>query len=1053
MFGATRRGSGREHELALRFFHACEDGDYEGVMEILSGDDERSSAKKMINAQDAEGRTGLALAAEANHSLTALLLIRLGARVDIHDKRHKIALTYAVQRRNVTLVLAMLSALCGLAGTAGREIDAHLTRREGTQLYAILGEMDAVKVGRATSLLFLVNPENAILTLVRGSTAASDKALLVKGRSPSRFFELERAARLLDKAIAALLHHLPMLIIPRTREEIEHLEELTERAKIARKESLREATLAPKKEVPPSPKENSPVRGLTRQATGALHSLEGTGHGLAEFSTVLKKRVTTSLTGSTESGLAAVSQEGKKAVYSRRELIKCLLKNSQVIEVAVRYEYKAFFALPAIMNYLEDQWGGALVERQRELDETQRHKDKAHDTKFAKGIHVGSRVRHEKHGEGLIVARLKDGRMHVEFDCGETHNYKKEAVMNKLTLIETDEEQRDEDEDPGVGATELMAAFPLFLLQGFVLWLPLAVYPPLAEWLRKRARTRYLLEVPSLKFFSSFVSDITLFISLTFLAQPKYYTLLGWKPWQGDETLTLFAPAHFVLAGSICFNEWRQYILSKLEILSEFAEIVSKTRVTSCNGVFVMVSATLDMLYDMGSIEVLEFCDLFGPLFACASLLNFILSSSDIKPQFLSLSLLLLGVRLLRVVSMNQTLGPLILMINKMFYDVYTWLIVQVTFMLGFASAFYALAGDPETFHPDGPDFNLADHDDMCDLLTISLQQDLDDNIFLGSAKAWLKGFLMLAETMLLQEAPLECMRAHSANPATAGFLLMLFQLFTAVLMLNMLIAMMAKTFDRIHGETASNFNFLRAQTITTWVGQHPSPPPFNLLVAMYAPIKLVMAFVDRRKTERENQQLKKLGLATYENRAARPPAHFLLTNDFKDEQHVRNLARHVSQYVREAEEDKTEKLEAERMARLERVEGTLEHVLARTEDAFRFLKGYASINGYRPEDSAAEAGTGGEVGQQPAEEGQQHDDGSVTSATAPSPATVVLPTKVVPPVSEEEKLWGEPPQRQRTRRRSTRHRAGSDRSTLSRTATSDVTLTSLATLTAYYKT
>ena len=33
----------------------------------------------------------------------------------------------------------------------------------------------------------------------------------------------------------------------------------------------------------------------------------------------------------------------------------------QAIEVAVRYEYKPFFAIPSVMNYLEDNWAGVLV--------------------------------------------------------------------------------------------------------------------------------------------------------------------------------------------------------------------------------------------------------------------------------------------------------------------------------------------------------------------------------------------------------------------------------------------------------------------------------------------------------------------------------------------------------------------------------------------------------------------------------------------------------------------------------------------------------------------
>ena len=38
-------------------------------------------------------------------------------------------------------------------------------------------------IGRATALLALVNPEVVMITLIRGSTAARDKALLVEHRS------------------------------------------------------------------------------------------------------------------------------------------------------------------------------------------------------------------------------------------------------------------------------------------------------------------------------------------------------------------------------------------------------------------------------------------------------------------------------------------------------------------------------------------------------------------------------------------------------------------------------------------------------------------------------------------------------------------------------------------------------------------------------------------------------------------------------------------------------------------------------------------------------
>ena len=58
---------------------------------------------------------------------------------------------------------------------------------------------------------------------------------------------------------------------------------------------------------------------------------------------------------------------------------------------------------------------------------------------------------------------------------------------------------------------------PAFLLQGVLLWIPLALYPPLAEQLKQRGGARYYLEVPCLKFFTSFTGDMLFFASLTLL--------------------------------------------------------------------------------------------------------------------------------------------------------------------------------------------------------------------------------------------------------------------------------------------------------------------------------------------------------------------------------------------------------------------------------------------------------------------------------------------------------------------------------------------------------
>jgi hypothetical protein len=52
---------------------------------------------------------------------------------------------------------------------------------------------------------------------------------------------------------------------------------------------------------------------------------------------------------------------------------------------------------------------------------------------------VGTRVRHEKHGPGMVTQLLYDGRTRILFDSGINHRYKAASVM-KLTVISSKEE-------------------------------------------------------------------------------------------------------------------------------------------------------------------------------------------------------------------------------------------------------------------------------------------------------------------------------------------------------------------------------------------------------------------------------------------------------------------------------------------------------------------------------------------------------------------------------------------------------------------------------------
>ena len=60
---------------------------------------------------------------------------------------------------------------------------------------------------------------------------------------------------------------------------------------------------------------------------------------------------------------------------------------------------------------------------------------------------------------------------------------------------------------------------------------------------------------------------------------------------------------------------------------------------------------------------------------------------------------------------------------------------------------------------------------------------------------------------------------------------------------MNMLIAMMARTFDNVFDAQELNYQFLLAQTVLTWRTQPTMPPPFNVLRIPYHILKAI-AFV-----------------------------------------------------------------------------------------------------------------------------------------------------------------------------------------------------------------
>lgn len=421
---------------------------------------------------------------------------------------------------------------------------------------------------------------------------------------------------------------------------------------------------------------------------------------------------------------------------------------------------------------------------------------------------IGAIVEHPKHGRGVVEHfLLVDGvdRVRIAFDNGSTHRYDSKSVK-KLTLVDAGPDEQQDREMHTLSFFGVMLYAPSFILQALLLWLPLSIWPPLAKRLKNGGHEWYLLEVPCLKFYACFALDLCFFVSLTLLSQASGYAPDGHRQLIELYGLRGLVIMHICWCVGILIHEYTRFFSSKWAELADLKEgfvslwmkEVSVTYV--CNNSLTLLGTILRI------DQLVDACDLFGPLLALIALVNWGLQlqlESDSRlavpqPSILAFSLLLFGWRLLRVMMMISGMGPLILAVNSMIGDVMRWLLVQITLILGFTAALYALFGSPnESVRTIGDAYPYKGYPyvHVCETITLGSNQ-VSDGEYPTRTGPWNTLLLMLwhvTEMFLSTEADMACMRQHTDDPVSGSLLLMLFQIMSAILMINMLIAMMVQ--------------------------------------------------------------------------------------------------------------------------------------------------------------------------------------------------------------------------------------------------------------------
>jgi len=180
-----------------------------------------------------------------------------------------------------------------------------------------------------------------------------------------------------------------------------------------------------------------------------------------------------------------------------------------------------------------------------------------------------------------------------------------------------------------------------------------------------------------------------------------------------------------------------------------------------------------------------------------------------------------LWLRLQRVLLVFSRFGPYTFMVFVMIDDVINYLVILLLYPIAFAALVSVLLEPPSAkSHP----FNL-------EVLPVSEFLHPDCSSFQSFPNA----FIYLVEHALTGEGFFEC--AHGGlgaqpwpYPAIIWAVSFAYTFFAGLLLLNMLIAMMAKSFDSVGDQKTAYYVFRYSQLVYSAANAPPGPPPFYIL-------------------------------------------------------------------------------------------------------------------------------------------------------------------------------------------------------------------------------
>jgi len=247
--------------------------------------------------------------------------------------------------------------------------------------------------------------------------------------------------------------------------------------------------------------------------------------------------------------------------------------------------------------------------------------------------------------------------------------------------------------------------------------------------------------------------------------------------------------------------------------------------------------------------------------------------------ELLAVVVLAQWIKLGRIASQSALLGPLFQCVGIMLADVFKWMVLTTWPLIAFTSCFTVLFREPYGS------------------IASSCTKDYD-TLF----EDWGSTFIILMESILLGDAAFECVR-KSSMPEITWVLMAAFLLTTVIMLVNLLIAMMSKSFDTIFELQDKIYLYLFARQASLWQVYPSVPPPLNLLSIPFELLSALRCCLSAPMSRTAGQSGKRA--ASFQRaRSSVLPTGFTFPEKWIEEQSVERLKAITNRFIAEHSSD-----------------------------------------------------------------------------------------------------------------------------------------------------